>query len=203
MRDITNMWRNFALNDESATVMCTYPEGAVKPTIPVPYCEEAMTGFEYALGALMIKEGLRDLGEDVVRSVRNRYDGEHRNPWNEIECGSNYARSMASFALLSIYSGFVCDMTRGHIGFSPIDGIGRFPFFVGNTWGFVDIAENTATLEVYGEPLTLSSITLGGTGFYVSVSADDKELEIKNEGERVSFPATAVKDKMVIRTAHS
>ncbi|MFC1601823.1 hypothetical protein ACFL34_05685, partial [Candidatus Sumerlaeota bacterium] len=34
--------------------------------------------------------------------------------------GSNYARSMASYALLNAFSGFSFDMTRGAIGFDPL-----------------------------------------------------------------------------------
>ena len=41
------------------------------------------------------------------------------NPWNEIECGSNYARSMSSYSLLLSLSGFEYDMAKGYVGFSP------------------------------------------------------------------------------------
>ena len=36
----------------------------------------------------------------LVKYVRDRYDGRRRNPWNEMECGSNYARSMAAWNCL-------------------------------------------------------------------------------------------------------
>ena len=104
MREVANMWRNFALNDESGTVICSYPDSAKLPAIPISYCEECMTGFEYALAGLMLANGYIDEGCAMVKAVRDRYDGERRNPWNEIECGSNYARSMASFALMPICS---------------------------------------------------------------------------------------------------
>lgn len=68
----------------------------------------------------MIQEGLVDQGLEIVQAVRDRYDGEKRNPWSEIECGSNYARSMASYALLNALSGFEFDMVRGMIGFDPV-----------------------------------------------------------------------------------
>ena len=45
----------------------------------------------------MTEEGFR-----VVKAVRDRFDGEKRNLWNEFECGSNNARSMASYALIPI-----------------------------------------------------------------------------------------------------
>ncbi len=61
-----------------------------------------MTGFEYQVASHMIQEGLVHEGLQIVRSVRERFDGERRNPWNEFECGSNYARAMASYALLPV-----------------------------------------------------------------------------------------------------
>ena len=72
----------------------------------------------------------------VVRVVRNRYDGEKRNPWNEIEYGSNYARAMASFALLPIFSGFTFAVPKKHIGFAPvIPGNFRCMWNLGAGWG--------------------------------------------------------------------
>ena len=108
------MWRLFSLGDEAGTVICSYPEGVQIPAIPIPYCEETMTGFEYAFAGLLISEGYFEEGEQVVKAIRDRYDGEKRNPWNEIECGSNYARPMLSFALLPIFSGFEFDLPKKH-----------------------------------------------------------------------------------------
>ena len=120
MRNFANPWRIFALNDDAGTVICDYPEGTKKPTIPVPYCEETMHGFEYAFAGLLISRGFVNEGLSVVRAVRQRYRGYNRNPWNEMECGSNYARSMASFALLPIFSGMKFDLPHGELGFDPI-----------------------------------------------------------------------------------
>lgn len=72
LRDFANMWRIFALNDEGGTIMCDYPEGSYKPIIPVPYCEECMTGFEYAFAGLLISEGFVEDGLKVVCAVRDR-----------------------------------------------------------------------------------------------------------------------------------
>ena len=69
-----------------------------------------MNGYEYAAAIQMIQSGLVDEGMAVVTAMRDRYDGEKRNPWNEFECGSNYARSMASYSLLNAFSGFQFDM---------------------------------------------------------------------------------------------
>ena len=78
-----------------------------------------MHGYEYQVAAHMIQEQMLEEGVEIVEAVRNRYDGSRRNPWNEIECGSNYARSMAAFSLLFSWSGFEFDAVKGYIGFSP------------------------------------------------------------------------------------
>ena len=165
LRDLVNPCRIFGLNDESGLVICSWPEGRRRPVIPVPYAQEAMHGFEYAAAALMISRGLLDEGLRVVAGVRERYDGRVRNPWNEIECGSNYARSMASYALLPILSGFSFDLTEGRIGFAPRPGM-PLPFRIfwcaGTAWGLFELGTARAELRVLGGTLTLSHLTLPG-----------------------------------------
>jgi uncharacterized protein (DUF608 family) len=112
MRDFANFCRIYCLDDEAGTVMFDWPEGKYKPVIPMTYAEETMHGFEYQVACHMIQEGMIKEGVELVKAVRDRYDGRTRNPWNEIECGSNYARSMASYALLNAFSGFSFDMSR-------------------------------------------------------------------------------------------
>ena len=181
MRTVTNMWRNFALNDESGTVICSYPDDVKTPAIPIPYCEETMTGFEYSLAGLMIAEGYIDEGEQMVKAIRDRYDGEKRNPWNEIECGSNYARSMASYALMAIYSGFTYDMTRGHIGFAPKTKAGRYLFSVCESWGEMEFDEKQYKLSILGAPLELESVSLPDTESVKRIIVDGVEIDFKSE----------------------
>lgn len=190
MREVTNMWRNFAVDDEGGTVICSYPEGVKVPAIPVPYCEECMTGFEYALAGLMVANGYAEKGETMVGAVRSRYDGVKRNPWNEMECGSNYARSMASFALLPIYSGFTFDMSRGYIGFSPVrGGDGRYFWSVGNSWGSVELSESRQLLEVYGEPLKLSEYKIDGAERVTGVRVDGETVDFVLKDGSLRFDA--------------
>ena len=202
MREVTNMWRLFALNDESGTVICSYPEGRKTPAIPIPYCEECMTGFEYALAALMLANGLFEEGKEMVRAVRDRYDGEKRNPYNEIECGSNYARSMASFALLPIASGFSFDMTKKHIGFAPLlQDEGRFFFSVKESFGTAEIAEGLHTIHILGAPLTLCSYGVKGAKSVRSVLADGREIPFKALEDRIVFDAVAVEKTLKVALA--
>jgi len=54
----------------------------------------------------LIAEGIVEEGLTIVETVRSLYDGHTRNPWNEYERGSYYARVMSSYALLIALSGF-------------------------------------------------------------------------------------------------
>ena len=120
MSKVYNPCRIYCLNDEGGLIICAWPEGVRKPLIPAPYSQETMNGFEYAAASHMIMVGLVEEGLHCIEAIRHRYDGERRNPWNEFECGNNYARSMASYALLNAFSGFQFDMVRCSIGFNPV-----------------------------------------------------------------------------------
>lgn len=196
MRDVTNMWRNFAVDDEAGTIICSYPEGARIPAMPIPYCEETMTGFEYALAGLMITEGFVDEGERIVKAVRDRYDGENRNPWNEIECGSNYARSMASFALLPIYSGFTFDMTKKHLGFAPISHGGVYLFSVCESWGSVTLDGDGCRMTILGNPLSLRSVSLPKIEKITKVIVDGESVDFKTENHTLILGDVTIHKEM-------
>ena len=160
MRDFANPWRVFSLNDEAGTVICDYPEGVNKPKIPIPYCEETMTGFEYSFAGLLCSKNMIEDGVKVAKAVRDRFDGKKRNPFNEFECGSNYARSMASFALIPILSGFVFNMPQNQIGFKPKKD-GNYFWSVDGAWGTVDCCKEKYTLTLLGGEIVLKSFVTG------------------------------------------
>lgn len=193
MRDFTNPWRVFALNDEAGTVMCDYPEGSRKPSIPVPYSEEVMTGFEYAFAGLLCSQKMYDEGLRVVEAIRDRYDGKKRNPWNEVECGSNYARSMASFSLLVILSGFEFDMPHSHLGFRPYtDGDFRCFWSVEGAWGEFEISGNNAGLRIEEGSVRLASFGLNCAEKVESVKIDGSEVCFECDGQKILFEEKAV-----------
>ncbi|NJN81528.1 MAG: hypothetical protein HC802_04090 [Caldilineaceae bacterium] len=165
MGEVYNPCRIYCLNDEGGLVICAWPEGAQKPTIPAPYSQETMNGFEYAAAIHMIQTGMVDEGMTCVEAIRRRYDGERRNPWNEFECGSNYARSMASYALLNAFSGFEFDMVQGAaaIGFDPVrTEQGRFRCFwsLDAAWGEFELTPDAAEVRVLAGDLALRSLRL-------------------------------------------
>lgn len=53
----------------------------------MPYAQETQNGYEYAAAIQMIQIGMVEEGMAAIQAIRDRYDGEKRNPWNEIECG--------------------------------------------------------------------------------------------------------------------
>ena len=97
--------RTYALNDEGGVLVATYP-GGKRPEIPFPYFGEVWTGLEYQFAAHLAFEGMMTEALTVVETLRQRFDGERRNPWNEPECGHHYARAMASWACILAWSGF-------------------------------------------------------------------------------------------------
>lgn len=201
MRAVANPFRNFALNDESGTIICSYPTGAKKPAIPILYGEETMTGFEYALGGLMLSEGLLKEGETILKAARDRYDGEKRNPWSEIECGHNYARSMASYSLLVIYSGFSFDMTKKQIGFKPIrEGDGNYFWSVGNSYGTMQLKGTEQTLFVMGNALELSSFGLRDHKRVVSVTVDGESIPFEQKDDVLLLADRTVRSALTVRT---
>jgi uncharacterized protein (DUF608 family) len=204
LRDHVNPWRIYALNDEPAAINCTYPDGVRKPAIPVPYCEECFTGFEYQLAGSMIAHGMVEEGLEIVRGTRSRFNGYNRNPYNEFECGSNYARSMSSFGLLPLLSGFTFDLPHRAVGFAPVtmpaNGTFRCLWSLATGWGTVEFTADTTALRLLQGSLTLEKLTIPNAGAIRTLIADGKELTFTAEGNTLSFPAVTVTDTLVARS---
>lgn len=101
-RDHYNNMRTYATADESGTLIASYPNGG-RPEVPLSYWGECMTGFEYQLAVLLLDYGYKEEGTLVAKAIRDRHNGANRNPFNEPECGSYYARCMAAWALLDAW----------------------------------------------------------------------------------------------------
>ena len=127
-----NQLRSFALGDEAALLMSTYPRGR-RPRKPFPYCNEVMTGFEYTAAVGMLYEGLEKDGLRCLRAIRDRYDGRRRNPFDEAECGHHYGRAMVSWAAVLALTGFHYSGVTGTMTFAPV--AGTHFWSTGNAWG--------------------------------------------------------------------
>jgi len=131
-----NHMRSYALNDESALLMASYPRGG-RPASPFPYFSEVMTGFEYCAAVHLLYEGLRDEGLSVIRAIRERYDGRRRNPFDEAECGHHYARAMAAWTAVPALTGFHYDGVEQSLAMAARPG--RWFWATGYAWGTCSI----------------------------------------------------------------
>ena len=145
--------------DERTTLICNWPEGKRRPVIAAPYAEEGWPGIEYQVAAHMQSVGMFDEAKTLVQAVRDRYDGFRRNPFSEIECGSNYARSMASYSLVLACSGFVYDLPRKHLGFVPKDPKVERKYFwsVDTAWGNYTQVDEKRVFSIVDGAVTLQS----------------------------------------------
>lgn len=136
LRSHCNLQRTYALNGESGLVLCTWPHGG-RPDIPFTYSDEVWSGIEYHVAAHLIYEGFVEEGLKIVSAVRNRHDGVKRSPWNEVECGHHYARSLSSWMVLLALSGYHCDMPNKKLTFEPQINRDDFSCFFssGTAWG--------------------------------------------------------------------
>ena len=140
-----NNMRSYALGDEKALLMASWPKGG-RPKIPFPYWAEVMTGFEYTAAIGMLYEGMKKEGLEVIQNIRDRYDGRKRNPFDEAECGHHYARAMASWAALLAESEFYYSGVEKTIQFTPKPG--NYFWSNGSAWGLCLIENENDKIEV-------------------------------------------------------
>lgn len=145
--DQLNHLRTFATADERGLINCSFPRGD-RPERPFPYCYEVWTGLEYSAAIGLAVDGDLAASEAVATDVRARYDGERRNPFNEIECGNHYVRSMASFGLAHAWSAAV---VRGD-AVTVAPRTGRWPVVAGHRVGCIEITHDGAAWHARYSP---------------------------------------------------
>ena len=124
--------RNYAEPGEAGLLMCTFPRAdwdlkkasGKGNEMYASYFNECMTGFEHQVAGHMIWEGDPDSdlvtrGLAVERAIHDRYAPAKRNPYNEVECGDHYGRSMAGYGVYLAACGYEYNGPKGHIGFAP------------------------------------------------------------------------------------
>ena len=99
-----NQLRSFALADESALLMASYPRERPAESVPVLQRGDDRLRVHRRRRHALRRADRR--GAAVIRAIRARYDGRKRNPFDEAECGHHYARAMASWAAVLALSGF-------------------------------------------------------------------------------------------------
>jgi len=179
-----NCMRSFALGDESALLMASYPKE--RPKNPFPYFTEVMTGFEYTAAIGMLYEGQMDDGLKCIRNIRDRYDGRKRSPFNEAECGHHYARAMTSWAAVLAMTGFGYSGVEKSMTFTAQDG--EFFWSNGYAWGTCSLEKRKKDIRVelsvlHGQ-LSLSKFVLRNFG---DREFDPDESGLIKAGEKIEF----------------
>ncbi|MBA8795608.1 uncharacterized protein (DUF608 family) [Friedmanniella endophytica] len=197
--DYPSVQRTYALNDDAGLILCSWPRGG-RPRIPFVYSDEVWSGIEYQVATHLAYEGFVEEALQIVRAVRDRHDGVHRNPWNEAECGNHYARSMASWGVLLALTGAQWDAPSRTLRLAPApaayDG-DRFsvPFSTALGWGQA-VADGTGIrLELLGGTLDLAACqvthpdgrTFGLSGPTTLEAGESVHLVLDPHSERQDF----------------
>ena len=124
----------FALGNEGGLLLCTWPKGS-DLSLPFVYSDEVWTGIEYQVAAHLMLMGNVEQGLEIVRLVRDRYNGVIRNPFNEYECGHWYARALASYSMLQGISGARYDAVDRTLTIKP-NIPGDFRAFISTETGY-------------------------------------------------------------------
>ncbi|MDR1145666.1 MAG: hypothetical protein LBK71_05965 [Verrucomicrobiales bacterium] len=167
----------YAIGHEAGLLLCSWPRGG-KPTLPFVYSDEVWTGIEYQVAVHLILEGKVREGLELVKTVRGRYDGTARNPYDEYECGSYYARAMASYALLPALSGYRYSAVSKTLWFGPQLPTRPFKVFFSAASGYGTIALTKTTLTVTvlegALPVNELQLTVGGKTKTLAVNGSAK-----------------------------
>jgi non-lysosomal glucosylceramidase len=200
-RAIYKPGRWYAMAGEAGLLMCSFPRRdwdyaqakGKGPEWAAGYFNECMNGFEYQAAGHMIWEGLTQEGLAVTRALHDRYHASRRNPWNEVECGDHYARSMASYGVYLAACGFEYDGPRRHIGFAPKISPENFKcaFTSAEGWGSYtqnsDSGKFKANLAVRFGTLKLKTLALecrGANAVRVAVGSKTLPAQLARDGTR-------------------
>ena len=166
--------------------------------IPAQFADMNMHGMEYMFACLLFSAGKMEDGLRVVKAVRDNYDGKKRNPYNEMECGSNYARSMAGYALLLTLGGFDFHLSKKYIGFHPLVNQDHFKSFfsLGTGWGTFGIDQDVAFVNITEGSLTLNALKLPFVKSVSSVVIDETPCDFTFQDGVVSFRENCIRSSV-------
>jgi hypothetical protein len=152
----------YAVGKDGGLLLCTWPKEG-KLSLPFVYSNEVWTGIEYQVASHLMFKGEVEKGLEIVRLCRERYDGRVRNPFNEYECGSWYARAMSSYGMLQGLTGVRYDAVDNTL---YIDSrIGDFTSFIATETGFgnVGLKDGNPFLKVVYGKIEPGKILVSGT----------------------------------------
>jgi len=117
-RKVLNTGYTLAMNDDAGLVICSWPKGG-RPAQALFYADTIEVGYEDQVAGNLVNHGHILEGLAVMKAIRDRFDGRKRDPYDQIQCGGYYVRSMANYSLLLALSGYRLDATIGRLEFAP------------------------------------------------------------------------------------
>jgi len=155
----------YCCGDEVGLLLCSWPRGG-KPALPFVYSDEVWTGVEYQVASHLIMSGHAVEGLEIVKACRARYDGSNRNPYNEYECGSWYARALASYSLIQALTGIKYDAHEKRLYIDPRVK-GDFTAFLAadSGYGTAGVKDGAPFIEVVSGSIEADEISLCGKSF--------------------------------------
>ena len=134
---------------------------------------------------------------ELVKAARDRYNGEYRSPWNEVECGDHYVRPMSSWSVLHALGGYRWDGLDKTIRIVPaVNEPYRAFFITGEGWGTVqyiaagrvakvslEVAHGTVEVKSIltkpkGKKVSAVKVTLGVKAVAATVEMVDGEAKV-------------------------
>ena len=187
-RDFNRPYRVFADGDDAGLLLCTWPRGG-RPAVPIRYADEVWTGSEYQVAAHCWREGLQHEGRAVLDGVWARYDGRRRNPFNEIECGDHYARSLAGWSALEAVAGFAHDGPAGAYTLRrPGVPSTSVPFLARSGWGLWSQQGDELVMACTGGRLDVHRLTVVGGEGACKAFVDGTAVPIRCTSTGIEFP---------------
>ena len=201
--------RWYAMAGEAGLLMCSFPRddwdyaqarGKGKAEWAAGYFNECMNGFEYQVAGHMVWEGMPLEGFAITRAVHDRYHPLRRNPYNEIECGDHYARSMASYGVYLAACGFEHHGPKAHIGFAPRITPENFKaaFTSAEGWGAFSQTAQGAEIAVKFGKLRVKTIALAfPAAKSAAVTLAGKTVECRHELKDGKLLVTLAREAML------
>ena len=207
--------RKFVADNDAGMQMICWPNEWDRPTRPLFYADEVMTGFEYAAAATMVQSGMLKEGYMVVKAIYDRYDGRLRedltasetsswgysgNPFGDDECGKFYGRAMSVWSLLLASQGYYYNGPVKVIGFDPQwQPADHTSFFTGaDGWG---LFEQKRTAKSQSDVITVAWGKLDIAEIHLTVNEGRKvrSFTIEAGGKSISGKITQEKHDVVLK----
>lgn len=196
--------RWYAMPGEGGIIACTWPHGgenALKLGNQhyAGYLNECQPGYEWAVTSLLMWHDMPYHALAHTRTMHERYHGSKRNPWNEVEWGDHYSRSMASYGVFTGVCGFEYHGPSGYLAFSPRITPERFKaaFTTAEGWGTFEQHrsenEQTETVDVRWGKLAVEKLAFDLPG-----AATAKEVIVTAAGKEVPSQWSTCKNRISI-----